>query len=53
MPKPNLTSALVSTNGLIVDDGGYAVAINQNLLADPALAGTDDGLTKDGNGPSI
>lgn len=46
----NLTSALVSTNGLIVDDGGYAVAINQNLLTDPVLAGTDGGLTKNGSG---
>ena len=46
----NLTSALVSTNGLIADDGGYIVAINQALLHDSALGGADGGLTKSGNG---
>jgi autotransporter-associated beta strand protein len=46
----NLTSALVSTNGLTVDDGGFAVAINQALLNDPWLGGADGGLTKRGNG---
>ncbi|MGN6556031.1 MAG: beta strand repeat-containing protein, partial [Verrucomicrobiota bacterium] len=46
----NLTSAWMSTNGLIVDDGGYAVAIQQALLHDSGLGGADGGLTKSGNG---
>ncbi|HTL73654.1 MAG TPA: autotransporter-associated beta strand repeat-containing protein [bacterium] len=46
----NLSSALVSTNGLIVDDGGFAVTMNQALLHDSALVGADGGLTKNGNG---
>jgi autotransporter-associated beta strand protein len=46
----NLTSALVSTNGLTVDDGGYTVAIKQVLQHDSGLGGADGGLTKNGNG---
>lgn len=46
----NVTTAAISTNGLIVDDGGFVVAINQVLARDGALAGADGGLTKNGNG---
>jgi autotransporter-associated beta strand protein len=42
----NLTSAVVSTNGAIIDDGGFVIAIGQPLVHDATLAGADGGLTK-------
>jgi autotransporter-associated beta strand protein len=44
-----LTAATVSTNGAIIDDGGFAVTITQPLLHDSTLT-TDGGLTKQGVG---
>jgi autotransporter-associated beta strand protein len=44
-----LTSATVSTNGAILDDGGYALTIAQPLLHDAGLSGTDGGFTKKGS----
>jgi autotransporter-associated beta strand protein len=45
-----LTSATVSTNGAILDDGGFAVTIPQSLQHDTNVAGLDGGLTKLGAG---
>ncbi len=45
-----LSAAYVSTNGALINDGGYAININQDLLHDPALGGAADaGLTKSGS----
>ena len=44
-----LTSATVSTNGAILDDGGYALTIAQPLLHDAGLSGADGGFTKKGS----
>jgi len=44
-----LTSATVSTNGAILDDGGYALTISQPLLHDAGLTGADGGFTKKGS----
>ena len=44
-----LTAAYVSTNGALINDGGYPITISQDLLHDPALGGAADaGLTKSG-----
>jgi autotransporter-associated beta strand protein len=45
-----LTSATVSTNGAILDDGGFAVTIPQALQHDTNVAGFDGGITKLGAG---
>src|ERR1019366_6335512 len=45
-----LTSTTVSTNGAILDDGGFAVTIPQSLQHDTNVAGFDGGLTKLGAG---
>ncbi len=46
-----MTHAYLSTNGLILNDAGYAVSIVQGLEHDPALGATlDGGLTKYGGG---
>lgn len=42
----NLGAANVSTNGAIIDSASYSIAVNQNLLGNPA----DGGLTKNGIG---
>ncbi|HEY4416331.1 MAG TPA: autotransporter-associated beta strand repeat-containing protein, partial [Verrucomicrobiae bacterium] len=44
-----LTTATISTNGAIIDDGGLAVTIAQPLLQDATLT-TDGGLIKQGVG---
>ena len=45
-----LTSAYVSTNGALINDGGYAISIDQGLLHDPALgSAADGGLVKSGS----
>jgi autotransporter-associated beta strand protein len=48
MGSPALNNAYVLPGGAIIDDGGYAVAISQGLLANPD--GVDGGLTKLGAG---
>jgi autotransporter-associated beta strand protein len=48
-----LTSAMVSTNGAIIDDGGYTVTIGQSLTTDPGLTGLDGGFIKLGSGTLI
>jgi autotransporter-associated beta strand protein len=46
-----LTSALVSTNGAVIDTSLASYTIAQDLLTDPALGGAaDGGLTKTGDG---
>ena len=45
-----LTAVTVSTNGAVINDGGYAITIGQALAHDTALAGADGGLTKTGGG---
>ena len=47
----SLTSALVSTGGATLDDGGFAVTNSQPLVHDSALGITvDGGITKAGSG---
>lgn len=48
-----LTKATVSTNGAIIDDGGYNITIGQDLVTDSNLSGTDGGLTKLGSGTLV
>lgn len=48
-----LTGATVSTNGAIIDDGGYVVTIGQSLTTDPGLMSVDGGLIKRGSGTLI
>lgn len=46
-----MTHAYISTNGLTVNDAGFAVSIVQGLEHDPALGATlDGGVTKFGSG---
>ena len=46
-----LSAALVSTNGAIIDDGGFAITIGQALTHDSTLGATaDGGLTRNGSG---
>jgi autotransporter-associated beta strand protein len=51
LPQFNFTTNAVQAGGAIIDDGGFAIAINGPLIHDPALGTTlDGGLTKLGNG---
>lgn len=46
----NMSAVYVSTNGASVDTSLADYTIQQNLLHDPALGGTDGGLAKSGTG---
>lgn len=46
----NLSSAVVSAGGAVIDTNGFAVGIAQPLLHDPAISGIDGGLTVAGGG---
>ena len=45
---PNLTNAYVYPGGAVIDDGGFAITISQNLLAPPG-----SGLSRDTSGMGV